>query len=249
MTTPPRSDRHASTDELRALREEFTRFLLHYRFGMDEVVTKMSILRSEFRHIHAYNPIEHVVSRLKTPESVLLKAERRGCRLDLESIGRTVTDIAGVRVVCAFESDVYRVAEMFTGQRDVRLLRTKDYIDQPKPNGYRSLHVIVEIPVFLSDGAVDVPVEVQFRTVAMHFWASLEHKIYYKYDRHVPEELLAGLHEAALTAARLDADMERLHIEIRGAPGKIPGERSETSEPPIEFSEHAMDILRRFITL
>jgi putative GTP pyrophosphokinase len=115
-------------------------------------------------------------------------------------------------------TDAYRIAELLTAQRDIRVIRTKDYIAHPKENGYQSLHLIVEVPVFLSTGAHPVCVEVQIRTIAMDFWASLEHKIYYKYDRHVPDELLERLTDAARTAAELDERMERLHREVHGVP-------------------------------
>ena len=194
--------------------------MLEHRFGMDEIVTKLNILRDEFTHLHDYNPIESVSSRVKSPESLVEKVQRKGLSLDdhpsFEEIRARVTDIAGVRVVCSFVSDVYRVFDLLTEQGDITVVEVRDYIKRPKANGYRSLHALVEVPVFLSGGAVDVMVEVQFRTVAMDFWASLEHKIYYKYRRDVPAELLAGLHEAAETAYALDATMERLHDEVRG---------------------------------
>ena len=200
--------------------EHFRRFMLEHRFGMDEIVTKLNILRDEFTHLHDYNPIETVSSRLKSPESLVEKIGRKGVVLDdLESFAQVrqrVTDIAGVRVVCSFASDVYRVFDLLAQQQDVTIVELRDYIKQPKPNGYRSLHALVEVPVFLSGGEVPVVVEVQFRTIAMDFWASLEHKIYYKYRRDVPPELLDGLHEAAETAYALDSTMERLHEEVRG---------------------------------
>lgn len=199
-----------------SLRDDFARFMMPYKFAIDEISTKISILREEFAALHDYNPIEHVASRLKTPESVMQKVLRKGTEPTFEGIRDAITDIAGVRVVCSFVSDVYRVFEALTAQDDVRLLQVKDYIRYPKPNGYKSLHALVEIPVFLSDGPVNVVVEVQLRTIAMDFWASLEHKIYYKYDKDVPTELIAGLREAADTAARLDTSMEWLHGEIRG---------------------------------
>jgi putative GTP pyrophosphokinase len=202
--------------EFRQIRDEFSRFMLSYKFGMDEITTKLRILQEEFRLVHAYNPIEHVSARLKTPESVLDKVQRKKCEPTFERIREEITDIAGVRVTCSFVSDAYRVFDLLTGQQDVHVVTVKDYIEHPKPNGYRSLHAIVEIPVFLSAGATSVRVEVQFRTIAMDFWASLEHKIYYKYDKHVPAELLTSLHEAATTAAKLDEDMERLHREVHG---------------------------------
>ena len=202
--------------EIRALRDDFARFMLQYKFGMDEIVTKVTILQEEFREMREYNPIEHVSSRLKSADSLIEKIERKGCDTSFEGIAGAITDIAGVRITCSFVSDVYRVFDMLTSQADVRVLEVKDYIATPKENGYKSLHAIVEVPVFLSGGSVDVCVEVQFRTIAMDFWASLEHKIYYKYDRQVPQQLLDGLSDAARTAAALDADMERLHRQVRG---------------------------------
>lgn len=200
--------------------DELRRFLLEHKFGMDEVVTKLNILRDEFTHLHDYNPIEHVSSRLKSPESLAEKIQRKGIDLEgpaaYDEVRQRVTDIAGVRVCCSFVSDVYQVFHLLTEQPDVRTIEVRDYIAEPKPNGYRSLHVLVEVPVFLSGGVVPVVVEVQLRTVAMDFWASLEHKIYYKYRRDVPAELLAGLRDAAETAYSLDTTMERLHQEVRG---------------------------------
>ncbi|ABL79819.1 MULTISPECIES: GTP pyrophosphokinase family protein [unclassified Nocardioides] len=200
--------------------EDLRRFMLEHRFGMDEIVTKLTILRDEFTHLRDYNPIESVSSRLKSPESLVEKMLRKGLVLDerpsFDQIRATVTDIAGVRVVCSFVSDVYRVFDMLVEQEDVSTVEVRDYIATPKPNGYRSLHALVEVPVFLSEGPVPVLVEVQFRTIAMDFWASLEHKIYYKYRREVPAELLERLHDAAETAYALDATMERLHEEVRG---------------------------------
>nr|WP_246414268.1 GTP pyrophosphokinase family protein [Microbacterium thalassium] len=193
------------------------RFLLGYRFGMQEIETKISILREEFLQTHDYNPIEHVSSRLKSTDSLLEKVQRKGVDADLPSIRENITDIAGVRITCSFVADVYRLFDLLSEQDDIRVLNVKDYIAEPKSNGYKSLHAILEVPVFLSTGRIEVPVEVQFRTIAMDFWASLEHKIYYKYDRQVPGALLDSLKDAADTAAELDTRMERLHREIRGA--------------------------------
>ncbi|MFZ8756075.1 GTP pyrophosphokinase [Microbacterium sp. HMH0099] len=205
-----------SGSALRAMRDEFQRFLMEYRFGLAEVETKISILREEFQEMHAYNPIEHVSSRVKSPDSLVDKVRRKGVEPDFASIRASITDIAGIRITCSFVADAYRLFDLLTQQDDISVRDVKDYIATPKANGYKSLHVIVEVPVFLSTGRVHVPVEVQFRTIAMDFWASLEHKIYYKYDRLVPDELLAQLKDAADTAAELDARMERLHREIRG---------------------------------
>lgn len=157
--------------QTRELRDEFQRFLREYEFGMREVETKISILRDEFTHHHAYNPIEHVKSRLKTPDSIVEKIARKGiAEPDFERIRSEITDIAGVRVTCSFVADVYRLFDLLTAQDDVTVRTVKDYIATPKDNGYKSLHAIIEVPVFLSTGALSVPVEVQFRTIAMDFW-------------------------------------------------------------------------------
>ncbi|GAA4776332.1 hypothetical protein GCM10023351_21200 [Microbacterium gilvum] len=192
------------------------RFLNEYRFGMREIETKLSILREDFEHAHAYNPIEHVSSRLKTMDSIAEKADRKGLEPSIAAIRESILDIAGVRVTCSFVTDAYRLFELLVRQDDITVREVKDYIANPKDNGYKSLHAIVEVPVFLSTGPVQVPVEVQFRTIAMDFWASLEHKIYYKYDKQVPGRLTDSLRDAALTAAELDDRMERLHRELHG---------------------------------
>ncbi|WP_084073319.1 GTP pyrophosphokinase family protein [Demequina sp. NBRC 110052] len=199
-----------------ASRDDIARLILPYKFGMQEITTKVEILREEFELLHDYNPIDHVSSRLKSLESVVDKVSRKGGVATAEWIRASVTDIAGVRVVCSFASDVRLVHEALTSQEDVRVLQTKDYIASPKFNGYRSLHTIVGIPVFMSSETVEVPVEVQFRTVAMDFWASLEHKIFYKYRGDVPDGLQAQLRDAAATAAHMDDEMERLHDSVHG---------------------------------
>jgi putative GTP pyrophosphokinase len=211
MSTAPVDD--AAIAQAKQLRDQFQRFLREYEFGMREIETKISILRDEFTHMHAYNPIEHVSSRLKSPDGIVEKVARKGIEPDFDVIRREITDIAGVRVTCSFVSDVYRLFELFTRQDDITVRIVKDYIAQPKPNGYRSLHVIVEVPVFLSTGPIQVPVEVQFRTIAMDFWASLEHKIHYKFDGRVPSHLVQRLTDAAEIAGELDLQMERLHRE------------------------------------
>ncbi|MGO2931842.1 GTP pyrophosphokinase [Microbacterium sp.] len=205
--------------QTRELRDEFQRFLREYEFGMREVETKISILRDEFTHDHAYNPIEHVKSRLKTPDSIVEKIARRGIDdPDFDRIREEITDIAGVRVTCSFVADVYRLFDLLTRQDDITVRIVKDYIAKPKPNGYKSLHAIIDVPVFLSTGPLLVPVEVQFRTIAMDFWASLEHKIYYKFSNQVPSHLVESLTDAAAAASELDARMERLHREAHGVP-------------------------------
>lgn len=207
-----------SASALRTLGDQMQRFLLEYRFAMQEVETKLAILREEFLHMHEYNPIEHVSSRVKSVDSLVAKLERRGISSEFDVIRTEIQDIAGVRVTCAFIHDVYRLFDLLTQQDDITVLEVEDYIETPKENGYQSLHTILSIPVYLSTGRVDVPVEVQFRTIAMDFWASLEHKIYYKYARQVPDTLTRELKHAADTAAELDTRMERLHAQLHGAP-------------------------------
>lgn len=197
------------------LREAFARLSLEYQAGLDEVLTKINILRAEFEHLHEYSPIEHVTTRLKSPKSIMKKMRRKGDVLTLGNVRECVRDIAGIRIVCSFIQDTYKVAEALMKQQDVNVLEIKDYIKGSKTNGYQSLHLIVEIPVFLSHEVVKVPVEVQIRTIAMDFWASLEHKIYYKFDTEIPDFLREGLLEAAETAARLDRQMEEIHTEVR----------------------------------
>jgi putative GTP pyrophosphokinase len=226
---------------LRQVREEFVRFMMAYRFAVDEVITKVSILREEFTHLHRYNPIEHVTSRVKSPASILDKVARRGLEPTFETIRANITDIAGVRITCSFIADTYRMLEILTAQTDVRVITVKDYIATPKPNGYKSLHAIVEIPVFLSDGPVPVTVEVQIRTIAMDFWASLEHKIYYKYDGEVPAHLAESLSQAAQVAEQMDHRMEELHAEVH-AQGTGAGE----SAPELGIDD---EVLRQLLAL
>ena len=204
-------------DERMAMRElkiELKRFMMSYKFATDEMMTKINILKEEFSSIHDYSPIEHVRSRLKSPESVLKKALRTDCPLVLDDIRDHIQDIAGIRITCSFISDTYRVCDMLTSQQDVTVLKVKDYIAAPKPNGYKSLHLLVAVPVFMSDRVQPVTVEIQIRTIAMDFWASLEHKIHYKYGGGVPAALLADLKQAADVASRLDVKMERLHAQV-----------------------------------
>ncbi|GAA1706528.1 hypothetical protein GCM10009808_25680 [Microbacterium sediminicola] len=219
MSPAPAEDEvTVSLSELRAARDEVQRFLLPYQFALKEIETKVEILRDEFQHLHDYNPIEHISGRVKSPDSLVAKVGRKGIEGDFASIREHITDIAGVRITCSFVTDTYRLFDLLTAQDDIQIQQVKDYISEPKPNGYKSLHAIIQVPVFLSSGRVDVPVEVQFRTIAMDFWASLEHKIYYKFDRQVPDGLLEDLRDAAASAAELDERMQRLHRQIHGEP-------------------------------
>lgn len=212
---------HLAVDDLRVLREQFVDFMLGYKFAIDEVTTKINILREDFNNTHEYNPIEHVGSRLKSPESVLEKIRRKNYEMNLAAIKANVLDIAGVRVVCSFISDIGVIRDMLSAREDITVLEERDYITHRKPNGYQSLHLIVAIPVFRSDRTEQIPVEIQIRTIAMDFWASLEHKIYYKYRGEVPPNLRADLAQAAEVATQLDEKMEALHRQVdRGAHAK-----------------------------
>ncbi|GAB3747236.1 GTP pyrophosphokinase family protein [Nocardiopsis nanhaiensis] len=211
---------------LMAARDDVARFLMSYKFAIDTVMAKVNILNEEFRYTNDHNPIEHVSSRLKSVESIMEKARRRGVPLDLNEIRGSILDIAGIRVTCSFISDTYAIRDMLAGHEDILVKEERDYVRDPKPNGYRSLHLLVETPVRMSDRTEDVPVEIQIRTIAMDFWASLEHKIYYKYAESVPQGLLDEIREAAETANRLDVTMERLHDEVREQ-----GDRAEAPLP------------------
>lgn len=201
-------------EQFKKIRHDITRFMMMYKFALQEMETKFDILQEEFHLLHEYNPIEHTKSRLKSPESIMKKMIRKGCPISFPSMKANIKDIAGIRITCSFISDIYRIRDMLLLQSDLTIIEEKDYIRNPKPNGYRSLHLLVEVPVHISDRQELVCVEVQIRTIAMDFWASLEHKIYYKYNQSVPERLLQELTDAAESATALDLKMERLHKEI-----------------------------------
>lgn len=200
--------------KLEALKQEIVRFMMTYKFAVDELTTKVEILKQEFQYMHDYNPIEHVTSRVKSPESILQKAVRKQVPLTLPSIRENIRDIAGLRIVCSFVSDIYKISEMLQKQAGLSVAECKDYIKRPKPNGYRSLHLIVQVPVFMTEGIEKVWAEIQIRTIAMDFWASLEHKLNYKYNYEIPQPLLDELCTAAEAVAQLDSRMERIHQEI-----------------------------------
>lgn len=208
-------EKRITVDRMKALKIETTRFIMPYKFAVDEINTKINILREEFTHLHEYNPIEHVSSRVKTMESIITKVSRKNINISLENIKKEIQDIAGVRITCSFTSDIYKIKDMLISQKDIEVLEIKDYFKYPKPNGYRSLHMLIEIPIFMSDRVEHIPVEIQIRTIAMDFWASLEHKIFYKYNRTIPKHLTDELKDAAMIAKDLDAKMERLNKEVR----------------------------------
>ncbi len=187
---------------------------LIYNAALKQMETKMEILNDEFQHVHQYNPIEHIKARMKTPESIVKKLKRHGRESTIENMVNHINDIAGIRIICSFTSDIYRIAEMIREQKDLKVIATKDYITYPKASGYRSYHMIVTVPVYLSDRIVDAKVEVQIRTVAMDFWASLEHKIHYKLEGDAPEPIRNELIECARMVMDLDARMLSLNEQI-----------------------------------
>lgn len=189
--------------------------MLVYNAALKQINTKLEILNDEFQHVHQYNPIEHIKSRIKTPESIVKKLRRHGYESTIENMVKYVNDIAGIRIICSFSSDIYQIAEMIRHQNDIHVVAVKDYIQTPKASGYKSYHMLVTVPVFLSDRTKDVKVEIQIRTVAMDFWASLEHKINYKFEGNAPEHVKQGLIECAHMVSELDSRMEGLNEEIK----------------------------------
>lgn len=187
---------------------------LIYNAALKQVETKIEILNDEFQHVHRYNPIEHIKARIKTPESIVKKLKRHGYESTIDNMVKYINDIAGIRIICSFTSDIYQIAEMVGQQKDIQVIAVKDYITYPKASGYKSYHMIVTVPVYLSDRIVDTKVEIQIRTVAMDFWASLEHKIHYKFEGDAPEHIQSELIECAKLVSDLDIRMLSLNEEI-----------------------------------
>ena len=193
-----------------------------YSSALKEVKTKVEILNDEFQQVHQYNPIEYVKSRLKTPESIVKKLKRHGLESSIDNMVRHIKDIAGIRIVCSFTDDIYRLAEMIGKQRDLTVVSVKDYIKNPKESGYKSYHMLVTVPIYMSDRVVDTKVEIQIRTIAMDFWASLEHKIYYKFEGNAPDYISQDLRECSEIVSMLDAKMLQLNeaiLEAKAAQG------------------------------
>ncbi len=195
--------------------KEFKEMMLRYTAALKEMNTKIDILNDEFKLTHKYNPIEYTKSRIKTPASIYNKLIRKGFEVSLESIAENLQDIAGTRIICSFTSDIYRLAEMISRQNDIEVITIKDYIKNPKPNGYRSYHMLVKVPIFLSNKVEKVIVELQIRTIAMDFWASLEHKIYYKFEGNAPKSITNDLKECADMAHALDEKMLSINNDIQ----------------------------------
>ena len=197
--------------EFQKMVDDFFAIQCRYSAAMREVQTKLEILDDEFQMKHRRNPIHHMQSRLKSIQSMMEKLQRKQYAVSMQSAVENLNDIAGIRVVCSYVQDVYTVARLLTSQDDIRLVEMRDYIRSPKPNGYRSLHLIVEIPVFLQAGRTMVPVEVQIRTIAMDFWASLEHDLRYKARGCVPQDISDELQQVSEDIANLDRKMQSIH--------------------------------------
>lgn len=195
--------------------DEWKKVMLMYDSALKEVNTKLEILNNEFKLNHQYNPIEHITSRIKSPQSIAKKMRHNGRELTVENIVKYINDVAGIRIICSFTSDIYRIADLIAKQSDVQVLKVKDYIMCPKPNGYTSYHMIITVPIFLSNTMVNTKVEIQIRTIAMDFWASLEHKIYYKFEGNAPERISKELKECADIVAFLDHKMLTINEEIK----------------------------------
>lgn len=201
-------------DALISQAREFQQAMMMYTCAIREVKTKLEVLNDELSIKNQRNPIEMIKSRVKKPISIVEKLQRRNLPVTLESMMNNLDDVAGIRVICSFVDDIYCVANMLVSQDDITVIAIKDYIKNPKPNGYRSYHLIIEIPVFFSEEKKNLRVEVQIRTIAMDFWASLEHKIAYKFEGNAPDYLEAELKACADVVDMLDAKMFSLNHAI-----------------------------------
>ena len=194
--------------------DQWKSIMFLYDSALKEINTKIEILNSEFVHIYGHTPIEHIKSRLKTPSSIVKKLKRAGHEVTIQNMVERLNDIAGIRIICSYTQDIDQIADMIARQSDVTILHVKDYIRKPKPNGYKSYHMVVTIPIYLSQGPAETKVEIQIRTVAMDFWASLEHKIYYKFEGNAPASVQAELKACAAVVDMLDDKMFSLNQMI-----------------------------------
>lgn len=194
---------------------ELKTFYLKYTAAMNETATKIEILNEDFKTRYNHSPIEHIETRIKEPESLIKKMLRNNVPFDLSILENQIYDIAGVRVVCSFIQDIYAIIEMIQDNEEITIIKTKDYIKNPKPSGYRSFHMILKVPVYLTTGKEYVYVELQIRTMAMDFWASLEHRIKYKYDGIIPEDVQEELIQCAETISQADKQMMHLHNKVK----------------------------------
>lgn len=195
--------------------DHWKKIMVTYESALKQMRARIEILNDEFREVHDYNPIEHIKSRIKSPEGIVKKLQKQGHEVTIENMVEYLNDIAGLRIICSFTSDIYQIANMISQQDDIQVLTVKNYIENPKESGYQSYHMVVTVPVFLTDGRVDTKVEIQIRTIAMDFWASLEHKLYYKFAGRTPKNLSQDLKECADIVRTLDAKMLYLNKQIQ----------------------------------
>lgn len=209
-------DKLSQSDEEQLIESamQLQQVMMLYEAGIREIKTKLDILSDESRICGKPSPIDAIKSRIKTPRSIIGKLKRRGFPITLQSMLENLNDIGGIRVICPFIENIYTVADMLIRQDDLTLIERKDYIANPKPNGYRSLHLILQVPIFLSDRTQPVRIELQLRTIAMDFWASLEHQLRYKSDVQVPAHVSADLKACADVIAATDEEMQRLAKEL-----------------------------------
>lgn len=203
-------------DDFREQTKPFVELMMQYKCAIREVETKLKVLNDEFSIQHQRNPFESIKSRVKSVESIVEKLQRKGFSITVESVENNLYDIAGIRVICSFPEDIYTLAQLLMKQDDIEVVEVKDYIKNPKPNGYRSLHLILDVPIFLSREKKHMKVEVQFRTIAMDFWASIEHKLKYKKDIKNSEAIVQELKMCAEIISEMDYKMQAIHSEIEG---------------------------------
>ena len=216
------ADNFTSPEELRELLQahkldnyaaSFAEQMMLYDAAIKTLNATLEILDGEFHSKNDYNPIHHIESRLKTPRSIFNKLDKKGLPVTMASIHDNLTDIAGIRVICNYIDDAYRIGDLLIAHNDITLLEKKDYIASPKPSGYRSLHLIVEVAVYLSRGIVHVPAEIQIRTIAMDYWATLEHRLKYKNEGRVPPDLHGKMKSCSEELAEMEAKMQQIQRE------------------------------------
>ncbi len=209
---------------------EYKRLTLMYGAALRQLESKLETISEEFKMLHKYNPIEHMTSRIKTKESINNKLKKKGLELTHENLVKTINDVAGLRIICSFIPDIYKLVDMIENMQDITVIKKKDYVSSPKESGYSSYHMIVSVPVSLSVGTINVKVEIQIRTMAMDFWASLEHKINYKYEKDIPKGIKKELRDCAKLTQKLDKRMSNLGKNL------IEDEKQIVNEITAEYS-------------
>jgi len=202
-------------DDFYKMAFQFQRIMMVYESAIKQIETKLDILNKEYKVTGNRNPIQTVKSRIKSPDSIAKKLEKKNLPVNFDCMIENLHDIAGVRVICPYISDIYTVRDILLKQPDLTLLKQHDYIENPKESGYRSLHLVVSIPVYLTDSVQNVKVEIQLRTIAMDFWASLEHELHYKNEEKVPDSVRRELFRVAETIAMTDREMQEIAMELR----------------------------------